>query len=166
MNQITPQSGAVTKVLKFFPTTKQEDLKIYGIVSAHGSVANFINEDTCKLVVLGAYNLDEALLANQLFLQNELKDAFRYWKPAVLTSSISYVYAVPVGEMGKMIDRIEDYHNPKVPEDKLAKSVQELEAGAQYIFGKAEATAYEKGILTGVLGRFRNNVMTIKENEK
>jgi len=157
----TTPLDALDKVQRLFPLTQQEDLKVYGILSVHTSIASFINEHTCQLIVLGAYTLDQALNMNKIILQERLKDKVPQYAHAVLISSIGYQHAVPVLKMAEMIEFIEEENRPLDPTtiEKKAKSVQEMESYARYIFDHANASAYEKGILTTILGRFRSKML-------
>lgn len=158
----TPFNPKATRELlekadKYIPITKPEDLKVYAIISCHASISSFINDASMKLFLFGAHTLDEAMAINVSFLESELKETFHQWHPASLAASVPYSQVIPAIKIGEMVESIEKqliFEHHILPK----KDHETMAAYTRYIFNKADATPYEKGILTAVINRFKLKV--------
>jgi hypothetical protein len=151
-------SAALEEVQRIFPLKSENDLKVFGVLSVHNSISSFINDSSCVLTLIGAYSMDEALAINTLFLQQKLSDQVKMYKSGVMITSINYAHMVPVSKLMNMIDVIKRDLKKEIP-DPLSKGINEMESYTRFVFEKALASPYEKGILTAVLARFRENIM-------
>lgn len=145
-----------------FPLKNEEGLKIYAILSARKDIAAHVDEETTKLVILGAYTLDQALQSNQAYLTTI--SGAQDIKPGIMVASLPYPNLVPPLKMAEMIEKIqkkEGWSGPAI--DPTAKNVDDLSAYARYVFDKAAASPYEKGILTNILGRFRRSLLPVEK---
>ena len=149
----------VKLVTRIFPFTNNVDLKIYAILSTHNSIAYTLNDSNARLMVVGAYTLDEALANSQSFLDVSFPGTSQNWKNGVMTTSFPYQHVVPMDKIIAMVDNIKEDIKPKQSDEEvMAGRIEAMEAYCRYVFDKGNATPYEKGILTSVLNRFRNNV--------
>lgn len=155
-NEIAKALSTVEMVNRIFPFKREEELKIYAIISARKDVASLISSSSIKLTIVPEYNLDEAMKVNDVFLKNTLPQTHENWRGSVFYTATTYQHLIPVDKIVDMVERIRGDQAPQG--SKKDTEIAQLEAYARYVFDSAKATPYEKGILTGILKRFRSNI--------
>lgn len=155
------RAEVATMIEKLFPYKQEEDLKIYAMLSVHNSIAHMISDNTARLWLVGAYTLDEALRENDGYLRSALPTAYFNWRPAVMINTLPFQHIVPPMKVAEMVQKIKADQTPD-KQELITREAAQLEAYCRYVFEKANATPYEKGILTSILDRFIQNIHTTK----
>lgn len=142
----------IAMLKRVFPYSRTEGLKIYALLSIKTSLMPLVTHETAEVMIFGAYSLDDAVRENtQLMVEKHPKDYGEWMSPRLIASQ-PFEQAVPIAEIGGMVESIKRDMEPD-PASILTLETDKLINCARYLFDKANATSYEKGILTGIINR-------------
>lgn len=150
--------SAAEMIVRLFPFKQEEDLKVYSVLSARADIAPLITDNSAKMMLVAAYSLDEALRQNDMYLTGMIPTTVHNWRPGILVTQMAYQQIVPVEKITQMVHRIRDEFVPS-PESKREANVEEIQNYVKYVCDVAGSSPYEKGIMTGILNRFKSKVM-------
>lgn len=152
---------------KLFPWKNDEELKVYAMLSIHESLMPFLKMSGIRLVIAAAYSYEEALRQNEVHLESTVGIANMHsWKPSLAMTQIPFQQIVPLYKVVEMVDKIAKTYVPQLARPEGEMQADKIESYCRFAFEKAGASAYERGILTGILKRFRSNIISPNPPQK